>query len=376
MDENKTIKLVDLTFVANTEFADPHDVLHAQQTSLAYIQYLDKDIFATVIKHWLKKISFVQKNVLYCFFPSGNHFFNIPFNTYFFLWKHKPDAVIVQGLGNPWQLIWLRLVLGKQIKIIVQHHGDQLWPNPKKIFQQWAGKLTDAWMFTSAGNAMPWIGHEMIRNTKQCYEVLEASAYMSALSKTESRKKLGIDSVDVFLWVGRFNNNKDPLTVLNGFAGFLTDHPAASLYMIYQTEELLPDVKALLDKNAALKKAVHLVGQIPHTALTDWYSAADFFISGSHSEGSGYALIEAMACGCIPVVTDIPSFRKITGDGRYGFLFTPGDADSLVKALAETGTINRAAFSGEVLTHFQKELSFQKIGQDISSLIKKIIHNR
>jgi len=376
MDENKTIKLVDLTFVANTEFADPHDVLHAQQTSLAYIQYLDKDIFTTVIKHWLKRVSFVQKNVLYCFFPSGNHFFNIPFNTYLFLWKHKPDAVIVQGMDNPWQLLWLRLVLRKRTKIIVQHHGDKIWPHPKKLLQQWAGKLTDAWMFTSAENATPWMVNGMIRNTKQCYEVLEASAFMPQLPKSESRKKLGIASADMFLWVGRLNNNKDPLTVLKGFAGFLTGHPTASLYMIYQTEELLFAVKELLEKAPALKNAVHLIGQIPHAALADWYSASDFFISGSHSEGSGYALIEAMACGCIPIVTDIPSFRKITGDGQHGFLFTPGDADSLINVLSNTATINREEVSGNVVTHFQKELSFQKIGRDVSSMVKKIIHSR
>lgn len=376
MDTNKTIKLVDLTFVANTEFADPQGVLDAQQTSLAYIQHLDKDIFVTVIKHWLRETAFVQKNVLYCFFPSGNYFFNIPFSTYSFLRKHKPDAVIVQGLGNPWQLILLRVVLGKQAKIIVQHHGDKLWPYPKKIFQKWAGKLTNAWMFTSIENATPWIVDGMIRNTKQCYEVLEASTFMSQLSKSESRKKLGIGSTDVFLWVGRLNKNKDPLTVLNGFAHHLTDHPGASLYMIYQTEELLPAVKKILDTDPALRNAVHLIGKVPHTALADWYSAADFFVLGSHSEGSGYALIEAMACGCIPVVTDIPSFRKITGDGQHGILFTPGDADSLVNALSKTAAINRATTSENAVTHFQQELSFQKIGRDISSLIKKIIRNR
>ena len=34
--------------------------------------------------------------------------------------------------------------------------------------------------------------------------------------------------------------------------------------------------------------------------------AADIFTLGSHREGSGYALTEALACGLPPVVTDIP----------------------------------------------------------------------
>ena len=55
------------------------------------------------------------------------------------------------------------------------------------------------------------------------------------------------------------------------------------------------------------------LGRLPHERLAAYYSAADIFVSGSHREGSGYALIEAMACGAIPCVTDIPSFRAITG---------------------------------------------------------------
>ena len=48
--------------------------------------------------------------------------------------------------------------------------------------------------------------------------------------------------------------------------------------------------------------------------MPNYYGAADVFVSGSHSEGSGYALIEAMSAGVVPVVTDIPSFRAIAGD--------------------------------------------------------------
>ena len=55
------------------------------------------------------------------------------------------------------------------------------------------------------------------------------------------------------------------------------------------------------------------------------------FVSGSHSEGSGYALIEAMSAGVVPVVTDIPSFRAIAGD--CGARWPPGDAGAFADAL-------------------------------------------
>ena len=49
--------------------------------------------------------------------------------------------------------------------------------------------------------------------------------------------------------------------------------------------------------------------------------AADLFVLGSHREGSGYSLIEALACGLPPIVTDIPSFRSLTGAGVVGALW-------------------------------------------------------
>src|SRR5207247_434398 len=127
------------------------------------------------------------------------------------------------------------------------------------------------------------------------------------------------------LWVGRLNANKDPLTVLDGFERSLGALPAATVTMIYTAEDLLPAVRERIERSAVLKERVRLVGTVPHARLPEFYSAADMFVLGSHREGSGYALMEACACGAVPVVTDIPTFRLLTG-GVVGALWTPGDA--------------------------------------------------
>lgn len=38
-----------------------------------------------------------------------------------------------------------------------------------------------------------------------------------------------------------------------------------------------------------------------------------------------------MASGVIPVVTDIPSFRTMTGDGAVDVLFAPGDEETMAR---------------------------------------------
>ena len=61
--------------------------------------------------------------------------------------------------------------------------------------------------------------------------------------------------------------------------------------------------------------------------------AAGVLIQPSLYEGFGLPLIEAMACGCAIVATDIPPFREVTGGAAI--LFAPDDIERLASALRE-----------------------------------------
>ena len=98
-----------------------------------------------------------------------------------------------------------------------------------------------------------------------------------------------------------------------------------------------------------------------HDEMPNYYAAADVFVSGSHSEGSGYALIEAMSAGVVPVVTDIPSFRAIAGDaasdGRRAMPTTSPRA-LLDDLLDGSRRVSRRA----VQARFDRVLSWDAIG--------------
>jgi len=175
-----------------------------------------------------------------------------------------------------------------------------------------------------------------------------------------------------FLWVGRLNKNKDPLTVLKAFKKYGLYHPNARLYMIYQDEELLEEVKNRVLQSVVLEDAVKLIGKVDHRDLPFWFSAANFFISGSLSEGSGYALLEAMACGCIPVVTAIPSFEKITEKGKYGYLFPPGDFDVLARLLENMNTVPIEKERQKIEKYFRENLSFRSIAESLGDVISHL----
>jgi glycosyltransferase involved in cell wall biosynthesis len=92
------------------------------------------------------------------------------------------------------------------------------------------------------------------------------------------------------------------------------------LWCSYLSAPLLAHVKARIAADPRLTGRVHLLGSRPRDEVEPLLRAADFLVQGSHVEGSGFAVIEALACGTTPIVTDIPSLRWITGNGSVGGL--------------------------------------------------------
>ena len=311
------------------------------------------------------------------------HFYAIRHHAVFFMrwWKiaqfvrrNQPEVVSVHGFIYPVKVIALRLLAGKRFRILVQHHGEMPGNNfiKKRLFAM-ADKCTDGYLFTSCGNKDAWVKNGNISENSQCFELLEASTFITPIEYTKARSQLNFSEELHLLWVGRLNPGKDPLTVLNGLELFLSEGGKAVLNMIYHEEELLSAVKEKINSSPLLNSAVRLIGKVPHHEMTLWYSASDVFISASHHEGSGYALIEALHCGCYPVITNIPTFSKITDNGNQGSLFKTGDTKEvadLLKNLPDkafhNGRNSRIAFAHE-------ELSFQKMARQFENACKKVI---
>ena len=110
---------------------------------------------------------------------------------------------------------------------------------------------------------------------------------------------------------------------------------------------------------------MHLLGRVPHDRIETLMRAADLFVLGSHREGSSFALIEALATGLTPVMTDIPSLRALTNNGAVGRLWRPGDSQALARALraAAAAALGPGARS-VVRAHFDERLSSRAIGRE------------
>ncbi|MFC0773512.1 glycosyltransferase family 4 protein [Terrimonas alba] len=306
--------------------------------------------------------------VFYYFIRLKRRVVFFPRRMHRFIRKQGPDIVLVHGFIFPLQIIQLRLALGKRTKIIVQNHAEKPASGIRSFFQRLADRCIDTYFFTSSEMAREWIERGIIRKEKKVVEIMEVSSAFSYNEK-DRRKNLVDVKAPTFLWVGRLNANKNPSTVVKAFLNFLSWQPQARLNMIYQEDELLDDIKKLIRANKQASGAIVLVGQVPHRQLQDWYNGADFFISGSHYESGGVAACEAMSCGCIPVLTNIISFQKMTNRGTCGLLYEAGNEKDLLNCLLQTQKMDLNKEREKVLAQFNKELSFEAIAQKIDQAI-------
>jgi glycosyltransferase involved in cell wall biosynthesis len=145
------------------------------------------------------------------------------------------------------------------------------------------------------------------------------------------------------------------------------------LMLIYNNDELLTDVCSEIAR-LGIEPYVRLVGAVPYDRLPSYYTAADYFILGSHHEGSGFALLEALACGVPPIVTDIPSFRAITSNGTVGALWKPGDPDSFVQAFHKAKQNHSSRQS--LRAYFERELSYDVLGKKALRLYEEIVRRK
>ena len=312
--------------------------------------------------------NFLHNGVQYYCVDAGRKKNYFPRKINAFVKKLHPHIVIVSGLHFPLQVIQLRLRLGKKVKIIVQNHAEKPFKGVKKYLQLVADKFIDAYFFASGVTGKEWVNYGNLRFEKKIHEIMEVSSVFYPADKIFSRSKTKVAGDPVFLWAGRLNENKDPLTVIKAFLKFLEFQPTAHLYMIYQTTELLPQLKLLVNSAIKYPGAVVLVGKVEYHEMQHWYNSADFIISGSHYEGSGTAICEAMSCACVPIVTDIPSFRTITDNGECGWLYKAGDENGLLAALLQTMQTDIEQKRNRTLSQFKNNLSFEAISRRIQEV--------
>jgi glycosyltransferase involved in cell wall biosynthesis len=73
-----------------------------------------------------------------------------------------------------------------------------------------------------------------------------------------------------------------------------------------------------------------------HEEMPRLLSGTDIYVSTSLDDGTSISLLEAMASGAFPIVSDIPSNREWICDGENGFLVPTHEERVLAARIVET----------------------------------------
>jgi glycosyltransferase involved in cell wall biosynthesis len=106
-----------------------------------------------------------------------------------------------------------------------------------------------------------------------------------------------------------------------------------------------------------------------------WYRLFDVFALSSDSEGLSVSLLEAMACGCAPVVTDVGANAHVLGPALHGQVVPPGSVDTLVDALAATlGTEGlRTELGVAARARVEAEFSLERMVGEYERLYRELV---
>ena len=165
------------------------------------------------------------------------------------------------------------------------------------------------------------------------------------LDREEARRKIGYSGRgSLLLFVGRLERLKGVEIAIHALA-LLADraHPDLRLLVLGEDsrdgdeseKERLKEIASSL----GVRDRVDFLGSVVHHELPYFYAAADACIMPSYSESFGLVGLEAQACGCPVVASDVPGLRSVVRDGVSGYLIDGNDpaayADRIGRLLAD-----------------------------------------
>lgn len=135
----------------------------------------------------------------------------------------------------------------------------------------------------------------------------------------------------------RLNTVYNIKLLINAIPFVLKKMPDITFLMIGGGEQER-ELECLVDK-LKIGDSIRFIGQLPNAEVIDCLSRSDVYVSTSLSDGQSISLLEAMAMGTFPVITDIDANREWVKNGENGFLCSAADpkdlADKIVLALLD-----------------------------------------
>jgi len=130
----------------------------------------------------------------------------------------------------------------------------------------------------------------------------------------------------------------------------------------------------VIDNNQ--QDAIHFYGDVSHTEINQFYQNAHLYVTTSPTDGLSISLLEALACGCYPIVPDNSSNSTLFHLGFKLSLFQTNNANDLAEKII-SAVLNPNQFEKDIAVNrrlielnYSRKIAFTKV----ESLYKEFDH--
>jgi glycosyltransferase involved in cell wall biosynthesis len=122
----------------------------------------------------------------------------------------------------------------------------------------------------------------------------------------------------------------------------------------------------------AVRKNIELLGWLSGTEKEEVLQNAIFAVFPSRHEVQPISVLEAMACGKAVLVSDIPEFSFITGQGA-GVPFRSGDSISLAQSMKDMSLSDLRKDMGKQGRNLVRGHTWDKIAMRFEKFLKSVV---
>ena len=168
---------------------------------------------------------------------------------------------------------------------------------------------------------------------------------------------------NIYISTGSLDDRKDMETVIDGWLN--SEGVLNSVLLILGDGYKYDYLKMKYSNNGN----VRIVGKVEDVA--SYLQISDYFISASHSEGLPNSVLEAMSCGLVSILSDIPPHREISLDNNVEF-FAPGDLVGLSSCINKTLRKNYIEVSKKTKENISDNFSARKMSEQYQEMYFKL----
>lgn len=286
--------------------------------------------------------------------------------------KNNPDMVIAERTTS---YGYLAAISGLKPMAIAQQGITDLWPHNsplyifKKILQDYAFKKAD--LIHAWGNTMAEHMKESNVNMDKVM-ILPKGINLDFFQFNDATDTTIINAVVSRALEPEYRHD----FILKAFSIIKQRNISFKLTIIGDGTEIRK-LKALT-KELRIENEVDFVGRINNNDIPKFLQQANFYISTPITEGVSTSLFEAMACGCFPIVSDLPGNRSWISQKVNGILVSVENEFNLAHEL-EWASLNNDFTKKAVIQNrkFVEENANYKINmQKIALTYHDLINNK